>query len=57
MPDKIDQLLQKRPVAINLGIQDFAESLRAQGAEVVHVDWTPPAGGDRELLDLLDQLL
>jgi len=57
MPDKIDQLLQKRSVAINLGIQDFAESLRAQGAEVVHVDWTPPAGGDRELLDLLDQLL
>jgi FdrA protein len=57
MPDKIDQLLQKRPVAIKLGIQDFAESLRAQGAEVVHVDWTPPAGGDRELLDLLDQLL
>jgi FdrA protein len=57
MPDKIDQLLQNGPVAINLGIQDFAESLRAQGAEVVHVDWTPPAGGDRELLDLLDQLL
>ena len=57
MPDKIDLLLQNGPVAINMGIQDFAESLRAQGAEVVHVDWTPPAGGDRELLDLLDQLL
>ena len=57
MPDNLDQLLQNGPVAINMGIQDFAESLRAQGAEVVHVDWTPPAGGDRELLDLLDQLL
>ena len=57
MPDKLDLLLQNGPVAINMGIQDFAESLRAQGAEVVHVDWTPPAGGDRELLDLLDQLL
>ncbi len=57
MPDKLDQLLQNGPVAINTGIEDFAESLRAQGAEVVHVDWTPPAGGDRELMDLLDQLL
>ncbi len=57
MPDKIDQLLQNGPVAINVGIQDFAESLREQGAEVIHVDWTPPAGGDREILDLLDQLL
>lgn len=57
MTDKLDLLLQNGPVAINMGIQDFTESLRAQGAEVVHVDWTPPAGGDRELLDLLDQLL
>ena len=57
MPDKLDLLLQNGPVAINMGIQDFAETLRAQGAEVVHVDWTPPAGGDRELIDLLDQLL
>ena len=57
MTDKLDLLLQNGPVAINIGIQDFGESLRAQGAEVVHVDWTPPAGGDRELLDLLDQLL
>ncbi len=57
MPDKVDQLLQIGPVAINIGIQDFAQSLRAQGAEVIHVDWTPPAGGDRELIDLLDQLL
>ena len=57
MPSKLDQLLQNGPVAINIGIQDFAESLRVQGAEVVHVDWTPPAGGDPELMDLLDRLL
>ena len=56
MPDKLDELLRSGPVAINMGIQDFAESLREQGVEVVQVDWTPPAGGDRELLDLLDRL-
>ncbi len=57
MFDKLAQLLQTGPVAINVGIQDFAESLREQGADVIQVDWTPPAGGDRELLELLDQLL
>jgi hypothetical protein len=25
--------------------------------EVVQVDWIPPAGGDKEMIDLLDQLL
>jgi len=25
--------------------------------EVVQVDWVPPAGWDKEMMDLLDQLL
>jgi FdrA protein len=57
MADGLDELLDKGPVAINMGVEDFAESLKAQGGEVVHVDWTPPAGGDREMIELLDQLL
>lgn len=57
MAGKLEDLLEQGPIAINIGVQDFAESLKAQGAEVIHVDWNPPAGGDRELLDLLDQLL
>jgi len=57
MADKIRELLEHGPVVINLGVEDFAESLRAQEVEVVHVDWTPPAGGDREMIELLDQLL
>ncbi len=44
-------------VAINVGPGMFAESLRAQGIEVVQVDWAPPAGGDPELAGLLDDLL
>ena len=28
-----------------------------QGVEVIYVIWTPPAGGDPELMELLDQLL
>ena len=57
MPDKLTDLLQRGPIAINIGVQDFAESLQIQGGEVVHVNWVPPAGGDPELIELLDQLL
>jgi hypothetical protein len=34
----------------------FVDSLRAQGTAVVDVDWQPPAGGDPELLALLERL-
>lgn len=57
MASKLDELLQQGPVAINIGVRDFAESLQNQGGEVVHVDWVPPAGGDPELIELLDRLL
>ncbi len=46
-----------RPLAaINVGLEAFAESLTAQGAEVVHVDWRPPAGGNARLMALLERM-
>ncbi len=42
---------------VNLGLESFAETLEALGVPVLHVQWTPPAGGDPErarLLSLLD---
>jgi FdrA protein len=53
----IDRLLATPVAAINLGVEDFAENLEAQGAHVVHVNWTPPAGGDLEIIAILDKLL
>lgn len=41
---------------INIGLELFAEELRVQGVEVVHVDWRPPAGGDVRLVALLARL-
>ena len=41
---------------INLGVEDFADSLGKQGSDVISVDWTPPAGGDPNLAALLDRL-
>jgi len=57
MPEKINDLLHQPLVIINLGLENFAENMKEQGAEVVQVDWKPPAGGDNEMMDLLDQLL
>lgn len=41
---------------INVGLELFAESLTAQQADVIAVDWQPPAGGKQNLIDLLDKL-
>ncbi len=57
MEPKIERLLNEPLVVINVGLPQFAQNLEDQDVEVVQVDWVPPAGGDKELIDLLDQLL
>ncbi len=42
--------------AINVGIESFYESLRAQNAPVIQVDWKPPAGGNEKLMAILEKL-
>lgn len=41
---------------INIGIEVFAEDLRAIGVEVVQLDWRPPSGGNAHLTALLASL-
>jgi len=41
---------------INIGIEGFADDLKAEGVQVVHVDWRPPSGGDSHLAALLANL-
>jgi FdrA protein len=43
-------------MAINAGLESFAESLEAQEADVVHVDWRPPAGGNEALMAILERM-
>jgi FdrA protein len=57
MPDEVRKLLNSPLVVINLGVDQFAKSLEDQEVEVVRVNWRPPAGGDQEMIKLLDQLL
>jgi FdrA protein len=42
--------------AVNLGLESFHQSLLAQGAKAVQVDWRPPAGGDERLAGLLSRM-
>lgn len=41
---------------VNIGLESFAQDLKAQGAAVVQLDWRPPAGGDARLASLLASL-
>jgi FdrA protein len=49
-------LLAGPPRVINVGLELFAENIASQGGKVVHVRWSPPAGGDPRLASLLGKL-
>jgi FdrA protein len=54
-PVNLEQL--KQPLAgINVGLESFYESLTSQGAQAVHVEWRPPAGGNEKLASLLARM-
>lgn len=49
-------ILSDAPATLSVGLESFAESLAAQGSQVLHVDWRPPAGGDERLMDILARM-
>jgi hypothetical protein len=51
-----NDLLAGPPRVVNVGLELFATDLAALGAKVVHVQWSPPAGGNARLAGLLDKL-
>ncbi len=57
-PDKNtpQPLLEDPPRVINIGLSFFADDLKKQDAEMVNVDWSPPARGNIELVNLLAKL-
>ncbi|HEV7784761.1 MAG TPA: acyl-CoA synthetase FdrA, partial [Thermoanaerobaculia bacterium] len=42
--------------AVNVGLESFYDSLRAQGAMAVQVEWKPPAGGNEKLAGILARM-
>ena len=57
MAEKIEKMLSGQLVVVNIGLRGFAESIEDQEIEIVHIDWYPPAAGDQEMIDLLENLL
>ncbi|MBA7627240.1 hypothetical protein ES703_34702 [subsurface metagenome] len=53
---KKEKLFNKELKVINIGIEMFADDLEKQNVDVIHVNWRPPAGGDLDILKLLEKL-
>jgi len=49
-------VLHEPLAAINVGLESFTESLMAQDAPVIQVDWSPPAGGNEKLMAILERM-
>jgi FdrA protein len=56
LPDVDLTVLNQPLAAINVGLETFMESLASQSAQVVHVDWRPPASGNEKLMAILERL-
>ena len=50
------EALHQPMTAINVGVESFTESLTAQEASVIHVNWKPPAGGNEKLMGILERM-
>ncbi|MBO89882.1 MAG: fdrA domain protein [Rickettsiales bacterium] len=50
------ELLSSSLKIVNIGLESFSKDLQKQGVSVIHVDWSPPAGGNVELANLLAKL-
>ncbi|MEH7333173.1 DUF1116 domain-containing protein [Neobacillus drentensis] len=53
---KINELFKSMPHVVNVGIESFKDDLLQQGAQVIHLDWTPPGRGNPALIAALDKL-
>lgn len=57
MENKLGELLSSPIVVVNVGVKDFGEAIEQQGSKVIYVEWSPPAGGDQKMIEILDQLI
>ena len=53
----VDIAVLSQPLAaVNVGLESFTESLQAQNAPVIQVDWRPPASGNEKLMSILERM-
>ena len=57
MSDEAETGFLGRPIkVINVGLTGFAKELSERDVPVVQVQWSPPAGGDAKMAELLSKL-
>jgi FdrA protein len=52
----LDTFSGKGLTAVNVGLESFYDSVKAQGGTAVQVDWRPPAGGNEQLMAILAKM-
>ncbi|GAA2893815.1 DUF1116 domain-containing protein [Microbacterium esteraromaticum] len=52
----VNDLFSANLKPVNLGLDMFADDLKKQGVEPVLMDWTPPGGGDPDVIAALSRL-
>lgn len=53
----MDGIYKEKPAVANLGIMLFYDALVKQGCECTQIQWTPPFKQEKEIDELLDELL
>lgn len=56
VPQMLKRLLSEKPCIINVGLKSFSEVAKQFGCKVVQFDWMPPAGGNVEMIKILNFL-
>ncbi len=54
--EKIEKLFKNDLSVINVGIRSFHDDFKEQGVKSIHVNFKPPAGGNKKLASLLSKL-
>lgn len=54
--NRINELFKKELKVVNIGLDSFYKELKEKEVDVIHVNWRPPAGGNKKMIKLLDKL-
>ena len=54
--DKLQGLFKKDIQVVNIGLEGFHDDLVSQSIKSTHVEWSPVAGGDPELIQLISDI-
>jgi FdrA protein len=54
--EAVSRLLQEKPKVINVGLESFSKVLKEFSCEAVQYNWTPPAGGNMQMIKALQYL-